>query len=245
MGRYPWSKYECRFSGELGLWWIRTRRSKFTGELGMTWWVRTFLIHQWIRTRKVKVESFAESSNGRTFWWKFSNENKWGIVVCCLDDLWWALRRKLLLKRKRQAWKDIERYMRNKEYPSEIKNWGKKSNFRRACKNFFIANLEVQTSCHSREGTPDGNDLGYSSRGWREWSIKSHVFKPWQKFHLGKVVVLFVWYFIFKDVAHCTRTVNGNDANWSWSMQLSRSRWIPPFSCLHRLFFKMVRGEAY
>ena len=47
------------------------------------------------------------------------------------------------MKRRHFDLKDIERYMQNKEYPSEIKDWGQTSNFRRACKNFSIANGEL------------------------------------------------------------------------------------------------------
>ena len=47
------------------------------------------------------------------------------------------------MKRRHFDLKDIERYMRNKEYPSEIKDWGQKSKFRRACRNVSIANREL------------------------------------------------------------------------------------------------------
>ena len=35
---------------------------------------------------------------------------------------------------------DIERFVRTNQYPFEIDDWGKRSNFRRACKKFSIVN---------------------------------------------------------------------------------------------------------
>ena len=82
---------------------------------------------------------------------------------------------RLKIKRRHFELKHIETHVRTKElkeYPSEIKDWGQKSNFRRACKKFSIVNGEFAYDNKRvviiEKKTSDGNYQGYLSRCWRE-----------------------------------------------------------------------------